>query len=67
MQNLILPILAVAVGLTRAATGRPTDSAHAATAREIDVSVDVALEDFEKEVSGGKEFPAASKGVLLAP
>ena len=32
------------------------DSAVAATAKEIDVSVDVALEKFEKEVGGAKRF-----------
>ena len=40
---------------------------HAATAREIDVSVDVALENFEKEVKGGKEFLQNAKGVLVFP
>jgi lipid-binding SYLF domain-containing protein len=41
--------------------------AHAATAREIDVSVDVALERFHKEVRGGKEFLQSAKGVLVFP
>ena len=41
--------------------------ASAKTAREIDVSVDVALEDFEKKVTGGKEFLASGKGVLVLP
>lgn len=39
----------------------------AATAREIDVSVDVALEKFEKEVKGAKEFLQSAKGVLVFP
>ena len=43
------------------------ESAHAATGKEIDVSVDVALENFQKEVSGGKEFLNSSKGVLCLP
>jgi len=42
-------------------------SSHAATAKEIDASVDVALERFEAEVKGGKEFLKAAKGVLVLP
>jgi len=42
-------------------------STHAATAREIDVSVDVALERFTKEVNGSKELLAIAKGVLVFP
>jgi lipid-binding SYLF domain-containing protein len=41
--------------------------AHAATAREIDVSVDVALERFTKEIKGSKELLAIAKGVLVFP
>ncbi len=41
--------------------------AFAADAREIDVSVDVALEDFKKEVSGANEFLASAKGYLVFP
>jgi lipid-binding SYLF domain-containing protein len=40
-------------------------SASAATAREIDVSVDVALERFVAEVKGAKAFLQTSKGVLV--
>lgn len=40
---------------------------HAATAREIDVSVDVALERFTSEVKGSKEFLKSAKGVLVFP
>jgi len=43
------------------------DSAVAATAKEIDVSVDVALEKFEKEVGGAKQFLAGAKGLLVFP
>jgi len=42
-------------------------SSFAATAKEIDASVDVALERFESEVKGGKEFLKAAKGVLVLP
>ena len=40
---------------------------YAATAKEIDVSVDVALERFHKEVAGAKEFLKGAKGVLVFP
>lgn len=40
---------------------------YAATAKEIDVSVDVALERFQKEVKGATEFLNAAKGVLVLP
>ena len=45
----------------------PFRFSHAATAREIDVSVDVALARFTKEVKGAKEFLHAAKGVLVIP
>jgi lipid-binding SYLF domain-containing protein len=41
--------------------------AKAETAKEIDVSTDVSLENFAKEVKGAKEFLQASKGVLVFP
>ena len=41
--------------------------AQAATAREIDVSVEVALERFKSEVKGANEFLANAKGVLVIP
>ncbi len=40
---------------------------HAATAREIDVSVDVALERFYKEVKGAREFAQSAKALLVLP
>jgi lipid-binding SYLF domain-containing protein len=39
----------------------------AASAREIDVSVDVALEKFYKEIPGSQEFTKKAKGVLIFP
>ena len=45
---------------------QPAD-AYAATAREIDVSVDIAMENFHKNVKGAKEFLKAAKGVLVFP
>jgi lipid-binding SYLF domain-containing protein len=41
--------------------------AHAATAREIDVSVDEAMKRFYKEVKGAKSFMRTAKGVLVFP
>ncbi len=40
---------------------------HAKTAREIDASVDAALDRFTKQVKGAKEFIQAAKGVLVLP
>jgi len=45
----------------------PQAEARGASAKEIDVSVDVILERFEKEVQGGKEFLHSAKGVLAFP
>ena len=39
----------------------------AKTAKEIDASVDVAIERFYKEVKGAEEFVKASKGMLVMP
>lgn len=44
-----------------------TGSLYAKTAREIDVSVDVAIESFYQQVEGAKEFVKASKGMLVMP
>ena len=44
-----------------------TMDARAASAREIDVKVDVALERFEKEIGGGKRFLHSAEGVLVFP
>jgi len=45
----------------------PVDASFAATAKEIDVSVDVALDRFGREVNGAQEFLKAAKGVLVIP
>lgn len=55
------------VGLALLAGCWGADSAIAASAKEIDVSVDVALEKFENEVGGAKQLLASSKGVLMFP
>jgi lipid-binding SYLF domain-containing protein len=41
--------------------------AYAKSAREIDISVDVALDEFAQDVKGGKEFLKSAKGVLVFP
>jgi lipid-binding SYLF domain-containing protein len=41
--------------------------AFAKSAKEIDTGVDVTLEQFKKDVKGGKEFLRSSKGVLVFP
>ena len=40
---------------------------HAADAREIDVSVEVALEQFRKEVKGADQFLGMAEGYLVFP
>jgi lipid-binding SYLF domain-containing protein len=40
---------------------------RAADAKELDVNVDTALENFKKTVNGAPEFLTASKGVLVFP
>jgi lipid-binding SYLF domain-containing protein len=55
------------LGLTVLASGWGVDVAGAASGKEIDVSVDVILEKFEKDVGGAKQFLADAKGVLVFP
>lgn len=45
----------------------PTGPAWSASAREIDIKVEAALERFHRQVSGANEFMAAAKGVLIFP
>ena len=42
-------------------------TALAKSAKEIDVGVDVTLEQFKKDISGGEEFLKSAKGVLVFP
>jgi lipid-binding SYLF domain-containing protein len=44
-----------------------TNHLMAKTAKEIDASVDVAIERFYKQVKGAQEFVKASKGMLVMP
>ena len=50
-----------------AAAFLPINTALAATPKEIDVSVDVALDRFGREVNGAQEYLKAAKGVLIIP
>jgi lipid-binding SYLF domain-containing protein len=42
-------------------------AAHAKDTRDIDASVDVALQSFKKEVKGAEEYLKAATGVLVMP
>lgn len=41
--------------------------AFAKSAKEIDIGVDMTLEQFEKDIKGGREFLKSAKGVLVFP
>ncbi len=43
------------------------ERAYAKTAKEINASVDVALDRFYKEIKGAKEFANTAKGMLVMP
>ena len=58
---LLAAILTLAIGML------PAHGLYAATAREIDVSVDVALEMFAKDVKGSKAYLDAARGILVIP
>ena len=59
-------LLAALAGLVLL-SGWLSSPALAASAKEIDASVDQAIVKFEKEVKGGKSFLQSSKGVLAFP
>lgn len=61
-SGLLFAALVLAAGY-----GLVGETACAADAREIDISVDVALENFKKEVGGADEFLANAKGYLVFP
>ncbi len=63
--RLLVPCVALAA-LLGLVVVTPT-AARAATAREIDVGVDVALERFRSEIKGGGAFLEAAEGVLVFP
>ena len=47
--------------------GLSMPAAHAASAKEIDIKVNAALERFYSDVGGAREFMTASKAVLVFP
>ena len=59
-----LPALLLAIVLTAASGASPS---LAATAQEIDVSVDVALKNFREKVNGAERYLEIAKGVLVFP
>ena len=60
-------LVAALAGAIVLVSGWLSSPALAASAKEIDVGVDAAIVRFEKEVTGGKEFLASSKGMLVFP
>ncbi|HYW02934.1 MAG TPA: YSC84-related protein [Gammaproteobacteria bacterium] len=58
--------LATLLTLLLMAAGVPS-RAHAATAKEINASVDAALARFDKQVDGGKALLERARGVLVFP
>ncbi len=62
-----LTIVAVMAFMTLCFMVFQSADTYAKTAKEIDVSVDVTLENFHKQVKGGKEFLKSAKGVLVFP
>jgi lipid-binding SYLF domain-containing protein len=61
-RNIILAgIMALAIGVL------PAHSLYAETAKEIDIGVDVALEQFRTQVKGSQAYLDAAKGILVIP
>jgi lipid-binding SYLF domain-containing protein len=60
-------LIAALVGSVLVVNGWLSSPASAASAREIDVSVDEGLLRFEKEVKNGKSFLESGKAVLVFP
>src|SRR6185437_1764196 len=69
MQNVkrIWSIVVVTMTMTLTIASWPVGSVYAATAKEIDVNVDIALKQFVQDVRGAKDFLASSKGILVLP
>jgi lipid-binding SYLF domain-containing protein len=63
----IIATAAAALLLLLAVAPHLTPGPQARSAKEIDVSVDVALDRFKNEVPGAKEFLQNAKGVLVIP
>ena len=63
----ILPVLTAALLCTFILFPVLTYHAQAATAKEIDISVEVALDRFKTDVPGAAEFLENAKGILVIP
>jgi lipid-binding SYLF domain-containing protein len=63
----LIGIACMAVLLTVSGFCRPAPEAAAATAEEINIGVDAALQRFKDTVMGGEQFLARAKGVLVFP
>ena len=63
----IISAVTAAIVFTLVITPYFSSEAQARSAREIDVSVDVALDRFKNEVPGAKEFLKNAKGFLVIP
>ena len=60
-------VLAAAAGMLLVVFSFSETAGYAASAREIDTSVNVAMDRFYKEVKGAKEFAKTAKGMLVLP
>ena len=60
-------VSAVVVALALAGGIIAVERAYAKTAKEINASVDVALDRFYEEIKGAKEFANIAKGMLVMP
>ena len=63
----ILPVLTAVLLCTLILFPLLAVNAQAATAKEIDVSVEVALDRFKTDVAGATEFLENAKGILVIP
>ena len=62
-----LPVLTAALLCTLILFHLVAVNAQAATAKEIDISVEVALDRFKTDVPGAEEFLKNAKGILVIP
>jgi lipid-binding SYLF domain-containing protein len=63
----IIPVIGALVILACFMTISSPQVSRAATAQEIDVSVNVALDRFRNEIAGAREYLKNAKGVLVIP
>ena len=63
----IIPVVVALVVIACFITTTPPKISHAASASEIDISVNVTLDRFRNEIPGGMEYLKNAKGVLVIP